>query len=396
MRTRSAWLGAVAVLAFIASACAAAATPTPPPATAAPTAAPTEAPTAAPTVAYKSLKIGVVTDVGSVDDKNFNEYTYKGALDGAAAIGADEPAVVVPKAAADYAKLIGDFATQGFDTIVTVGFNLGAETTKAAKEYPDITFIGVDQSPICVDETGALDTTFGCKGDAKTLLPNYISLTYQEDQPGYLAGMVAAALSKNGVIGAIGGITLCGPCVRYIQGYELGAKSINPDIKVFVAYVTESDFVKAFYDKAGGKTFAKTFIALNKPDVIFQVAGQTGNGVLEAACEAGLLGVGVDVDQYLSIQPPPTCLVTSAEKHLQVTVADMITRLASGTATPGDNLYDATNEGIGVSPFHDFASQIPADLQGKLDEALAQMKAGTLKTCPSKADGDPVDCGRLQ
>src|SRR3972149_3312855 len=292
MRTRSAWLGPVAVLAFIASAWAApapppppppppaaAATPTPPPATAAPTAAPPEAPTAAPTVAYKSLKIGVVTDVGSVDDKNFNEYTYKGALDGAAAIGADEPAVVVPKAAADYAKLIGDFATQGFD----------------------------------------------------------ISLTYQEAQPGYLAGMVAAALSKNGVIGAIGGITLCGPCVRYIQGYELGAKSINPDIKVFVAYVTESDFVKAFYDKAGGKTFAKTFIALNKPDVIFQVAGQTGNGVLEAACEAGLLGVGVDGDQDLSIQPPPTCLVTSAEKHLQVTVADMITRLASGAAPPGGN-----------------------------------------------------------
>src|SRR3970040_1864519 len=87
--------------------------------------------------------------------------------------------------------------------------------TTAAKESPDITFIGVDQSPICVDETGALDTTFGCKGDAKTLLPNYISLTYQEDQPGYLAGMVAAALSKQGVIGAIGGTTLRWPCVRY-------------------------------------------------------------------------------------------------------------------------------------------------------------------------------------
>ena len=80
--------------------------------------------------------------------------------------------------------------------------------------------MGVDQSPICVTADGAPDSTFACKGDAKTLLPNYVSLKYAEDQAGYLAGIVAASISKSGEIGAIGGTTLCGPCVRYIQGTD--------------------------------------------------------------------------------------------------------------------------------------------------------------------------------
>ena len=95
---------------------------------------------------------------------------------------------------------------------------------------------------------------------------------------------MAAYASKANIIGAIGGTTLCASCVRYIQGYELGAKSIKPNIKVKSAYVTNDFSAAAFNDPAGGKTFAETFIKTNKVDVLFQVAGKTGNGVLEAAC----------------------------------------------------------------------------------------------------------------
>ncbi len=126
-------------------------------------------------------------------------------------------------------------------------------------------------------------------------------INYPEDQAGYLAGIVAASATKSGIIGAIGGVALCGPCIRYIQGYELGAKSVNPDIKVKVAWVTASDFVKGFYDQAGGKTFGEQFIKQNPGiDVLFQVAGKTGNGVIDAACAAGINAIGVDVDQYQS------------------------------------------------------------------------------------------------
>ena len=162
---------------------------------------------------------------------------------------------------------------------MTVGFNLASATVQAAHDNPNTWFVGVDQSPICVTADGLPDATFACKGDAKTLLPKYISLQFQEDQAGYLAGIVAAGASKSGEIGAIGGSSICAPCVRYIQGYELGAKSVTSTIKVDTAYVTADFSPAAFQDQAGGKTYAENFLAkFPKIDVLFQVAGLTGNG----------------------------------------------------------------------------------------------------------------------
>jgi basic membrane protein A len=392
MRIRTHGLVLLAGLALVVAACSAGATASPSAApSVAPSAAPSEsaAPAATPAPTPEPLKIGVVTDVGTVNDKNFNEYTFVGAKNGAAAIGAGEPPVYVPKDAAEYGTGLQAMLDQGMNIVVTAGFNLGVETTKIAKANPDVWFIGVDQGPPCVDPEGNPDTTFACAGDAATLLPNYIALSYQEDQAGYLAGMVAASVSKSGVIGAVGGITLCGPCVRYIQGYELGAKSINPDIKVVTGWVSESDFTKAFNDPLGGKTFGRQFITTNKPDVLFQVSGKTGNGLLDAACDAKIIGIGVDVDQALSYPNAAKCTVTSAEKKLVLAVESNIKDIAAGTAKGGDDHWDASRDGIGVSSFHDLASIVPADMQAKLDEAFAQMKAGTLKTCPD-------NCGSLQ
>jgi basic membrane protein A and related proteins len=332
---------------------------------------------------WSKAKIGVATDIGTLDDKNFNEYTFKGATTGATDLGAVAPKSVVPKDASEYIKNIQSFIDQGFDIIVTAGFNNAAATTCEAHLNPKVWFIGVDQSPICVDAAGKLDTTFACKGDAKTLLPNYISLQYQEDQAGYLAGMVAASISKNGVIGAIGGTSLCGPCIRYIQGYGLGAKSINPSISVVSAYVTNDFSNKAFNDPVTGTSFGQQFIQQNHPDVLFQVAGKTGNGILDAACSANLYGIGVDVDQFLSYTNADKCIVTSAEKHLTTTVEASIKAIAAGTAKGGDSLWNAANDGIGISDFHDKTSLITSDLQSKLATALAAMKAGTLQTCPT-------------
>ncbi len=391
MRIRSTGAVLFAAAAIIVSACTTAATAVPSVATTpAPTVAPsagTPAPSTAATPAPSSaLKIGVVTDIGSLNDKNFNEYTYKGAVAGAADIGAVTPGSVVPKSSTEYAADIKSFTDQKFDVIVTVGFNLTHDTIVAAKANPNTWFIGVDQAP-CVDATGADDTTFSCKGDAKTLLPRYISITYQEDQAGYLAGMVAASVSKNGTIAAIGGTSLCGPCVRYIQGYTLGAQSINSAIVVKAAYVTGDFSSKAFGDPVYGKQYATSFIAQNKPDVIFQVAGSTGNGILDEACASGLYGIGVDVDQFLSYPNADKCIVTSAEKHLLNSVEATIKTIGAGTAAGGPQLFNAANDGIGISDFHDKASLISADLTTKLATALAAMKAGTLVTCPATGCG---------
>ena len=122
-----------------------------------------EAPSS-PAASFTPMKIGVVTDVGTVNDKNFNEYTYVGAKDGAAAIGAGEPPVVVPKDASEYPTLLKNLIDQGHQIIVTAGFNLGVETTKAAHENPDIWFIGVDQGPPCVTPEGLPDTEVRLRG----------------------------------------------------------------------------------------------------------------------------------------------------------------------------------------------------------------------------------------
>ncbi len=389
MRIRSLGLVAVAGLSIVLSACSSSSGSSAGASAAAPSATPDPCAGAAkhsgdartlPTD-KTAIKIGVATDVGKIDDKNFNEYTYKGATDAAKTLGiAGDVPFVTPTSDADRIPNLQKFVDEGFHIIVSAGFANGTATGCVAKVNPDVWFIGVDQGPPAPGSE----------------LPNYIQLSYQEDQAGYLAGIVAASVSKSGTIGAIGGITLCGPCVRYIQGYELGAKSVNPDIKVETVWVTESDFNKAFNDPVTGKAIATQLITQKNPDVLFQVAGKTGNGVLEAACEKNIYAVGVDVDQALSNPDTAKCTVTSAEKKLTTSVSTDIANIVAGTAKGGDDHWDAKRDGIGVSPFHDLASVVPADVQGKLDTALAAMKAGTLKTCPSKATGDAVDCGSLK
>lgn len=389
MRTSTRLVALLGAASFVFAACGggtATTAPTSAPSTAASEAPASEAPASeapASQAPSSNLKIGVVTDIGTLNDKGYNEYSFKGAEDGAAAIGAPAPQSTVPKDASEYAADIQAFVDQQYNIIITVGFNLTADTVAAAHKNPTINFVGVDQSPVCVDAQGNPDPTFTCAGDAKTVLPNYTSLYFAEDQAGYLAGIVAAYATKNNSVGAIGGTTLCAPCVRYIQGYELGAKSVKADIAVSSAYVTNDFSNAAFNDPAGGKAFAQTFIKAHNPDVLFQVAGKTGNGVLEAACAANIYGIGVDVDQWLSIGAPAnSCIITSAEKHVQSAVKQAIEGISAGNLAPADVLFNAANDGIGVSPFHDAASMFGADVQTALDTALAGMKAGTLKTCP--------------
>jgi basic membrane protein A len=392
MRIRSQGLVLLAGLSIFAAACGpGAGSPAPPAATSAAPAsvAPSEAPSASPSAALGAdLKIGVVTDVGTVNDKNFNEYTFVGAQEGASAVGAAEPPVVVPTSDADYGPLIQAFVDQEFDVIIATGFNLEGVTAAAAKANPDIWFIVVDHAP-CINATGDVDPTFAdCSGDIATLLPKYIAINYAEDQAGYLAGIVAASVPDADIVGAIGGVSLCGPCIRYIQGYDLGAKSVNPDISVKAAWVSASDFRLGFADQAAGKTFGQQFIQQNAGiDVLFQVAGLTGNGVIDAACEAGIHALGVDVDQHESYPASQACILTSAEKKLANSVSQSIVAIADGSAKGGRTRFDATNDGIGVSSFYDASSKVAPDTQAKVDEALAAMKAGTLETCPAATCG---------
>jgi basic membrane protein A len=350
---------------------------------AAPSVAASEAQSVAPSAALTPIKVGVVTDVGQLEDKSFNQSSNEGALAAAEASGGEHD-VIVTQAISDYAANIQTLVDNDFDVIVTVGFLIGTDTAIAAKANPEVTFIGVDQG-ICVDENGDPDATFTCAGDAATLLPNYQGIVFAEAQPGYLAGIVAASLSKSGTIGAVGG-TNVPAVVNYWRGYENGAKSVNPDITVLYQE-TDPDPAKGFNDPTKGRALAEQFISQDA-DVIFQIAGLTGQGVLEAVCDAELHGIGVDVDQAVSLPNLAPCIVTSAEKKLKDTVQAVIESAASGNFQAGTVAYDASSEppAIGLSDYHDNADLITPEIQTLIDDALAGFVDGSLDPC------SPIKC----
>ena len=322
--------------------------------------------------------VGGVTDVGQLEDKSFNEGGWCGTIMGATAVNGHAE-VIVTEDPADYQNNMQTLIDQGFQIIVTYGFALGADTAVAAKANPDVNFIGLDQS-ICVDENGDPDPTFACAGDAAELLPNYQGLVFNESQAGYLAGIAAANLTETNVIGTIGGINTIPAVLSYIGGYVNGAKSVNPDIEVLVSYVSD-DITTAFNDPTTGASLAEQMIGQDA-DVIFQVAGLSGQGALEAACDADAYGIGVDVDQSLAL-PDLDCIVTSAEKKLVEGVSEAIQRVADGSAVGGTLILDAAQDPpkVAVSEFHNHPDLLTAELQAALDEATAAMASGELDPC---------------
>jgi basic membrane protein A len=306
------------------------------------------------------LKIGLVTDVGQLEDKSFNEFTYAGMLDAAEALGA-ETDVIITEEVADYKDNMQAFVNEGYDIIVTPGSLIGTATYEMALENPDVYFVGIDQ------DTSTEET------------PNFQGVVFREDEAGYLAGIVAATITESDVIGAVGG-TMLPAVVRYIDGYINGARSVNPDVEVLSQEASPQPEIGFNTPDLGGE-IASQMIDLGA-DVIFQVAGGTGVGVLEATCQAGSYGIGVDVDQTLSLPPQAAeCVVTSAEKKLQDTTSSVIQSIADGTFEGGVKTYDVSSDppAIALSTFQEtYADLLTPELQAALDAAIAGFIDGSI------------------
>lgn len=314
--------------------------------------------------------IGVVTDVGTLDDKNFNEYSWLGAQQGATAIGAPTPEAIVTTSSADYEANIQTFVDQNYDVIVTVGFAIGAATLAAATENPDIHFVGVDQFQA-----------------QEEVLDNYESLIFNEAQAGYLAGIVAGSITASNEVAAIGGSGTIPPVVNYMRGFENGVHSVKADATVHLKYIS-NDLNVAFNDPTTGKQFADQFLSQNGDvDVLFQVAGKTGNGILESVEAAGIYGIGVDVDQWQSTHAQAECIVTSAEKKLTKAVSDAIIAFGAGEPRSSNVFYGANNDGIGLAPYYQFDSVVPADAKTAVSEAFDGMAADPPTVDPCQPSG---------
>jgi basic membrane protein A len=254
---------------------------------------------------------------------------------------------------------------------VTVGFLMGDATAKKAKEYPNIKFAIVDNAYFPTkDSPSCNDTVKDCYADGG--LTNVTSLMFQEDEVGYLAGVLAACMSKTGVIGSVAGMEIP-PVVRFVTGYQTGAKSVNSAIK------TLNQYIPSFVDPAKGKEVGLAMLA-QKADVLFGVGGNTGNGGLTAAKEKGAMGIGVDVDQYLTFAEVKDILITSAAKNVDVAVYNAIKALVDNNLKAGVQTANIKNAGVGLAPYHDWDSKIPQDCKDKVTAAIEGLRSGQLKT----------------
>jgi basic membrane protein A and related proteins len=271
----------------------------------------------------KSIKAGVVTDIGGLNDRSFNFLANKGLEDAESKLGV-EGRVLISKSNGDYVPNLTTLAQQQYDLTVAVGFLMQDATNTVASKFPNANFAIVDAS-----FAGLKDKPTNAQG-----------LLFKEQEAGYLAGYLAALWAKdNGakVISSVGGQDIP-PVQHYIAGYQAGAKAALPGIKTLNGY--SQDFV----DQAKCKEIALDQIAQGSK-VVFQVAGQCGLGALDAAKEKGAQGIGVDADQaYLGEH-----ILTSAIKKVDVAVYDAIKRAQDGKFKGGtDVTATVKNGGVGI------------------------------------------------
>ena len=308
----------------------------------------------------KTYNVGLVTDVGKLSDKSFNANAWQGVQDAQADASLCVKARVIESTQpTDYQKNMQLFIDQKYDMVVTVGFLLGDDTLAVAKANPTVKFAIVDY--------------------AYTTPPaNLTGIMFQEDQAGFLAGIVAGKMTKSNTIGGVYGLDIP-PVHKYRVGYENGAKYANPKVKTLGVYQPPSG-AKSFNDPDWGKQQATAMFGQGA-DIVFGAGGNTGNGALLAAVQAKKLCVGVDVDQYVSYADAQQCLITSAEKHIAFSVKTAVTDMVKNTwPTTGLLSFNAANGGVGISPFHNYDSQVPAEVKTMVADALKKLADGSLKT----------------
>ncbi len=289
------------------------------------------------------LKAAMVTDVGGLGDQSFNDAAYRGLQQAQKELLMDI-AVVESGMMTDYEPNLMSLVEQDYDLTWAVGFLMADALDNVAQMYPESKF-------------GIIDMVVP--------QPNVLSVTFKEHEGSFLAGAFAALWSKTGTVGYIGGMDTF-LIQKFEAGFVAGAKAVNPDVNVLVAYTG------AFDDPGKGKELAMTQFSQGA-DIIYHASGACGLGVIEAAKEKNLYAIGVDSDQsHLA----PENVVASMIKRVDVGVYAGAEALYNGTFAGGHIELGLAEEGVGLafSP----AVEIPASITAALDTYRAQILSGEL------------------
>jgi basic membrane protein A len=295
------------------------------------------------------FKVGLVTDIGGLNDHGFNHLAYEGLQQAESQLGV-KGTVLQSSSGADYIPNLTKLAAAGNKLVIAVGFLMAAPLEKVAKQYPNTKFAIID-SP---------------GGTAPDTAKNIEGIDFAEQEAGYPAGYLAGLYMKaHGYTTAssVGGQSIP-PVDLYIAGYQAGVQAADPSAKLVNAYSQN------FTDESSCKELALNQIQAGSK-VVFQVAGGCGLGVISAGVSTKTQVIGVDADQaYLS----PTYVLTSAEKKVNTGVFTAIKDLMHGTFS--SNLQENINNGgVGIGKID--AAGAPYEAQ--VNKVIAQMKAGKIK-----------------
>ncbi|MGL5617384.1 MAG: BMP family lipoprotein [Sarcina sp.] len=329
------------------------------------------------------MKVGMTTDVGTIDDKSFNQGTWEGVVKAEKDLGIEKK-YVQPKGGteAEYLPAIQSLYDGGFKFIVMPGYKFETAAYKVQEKYKDAKFVLIDGAP---KETSA--------PDSKVLVgENTVSIFYAEEQSGFLAGVATALQVKEGDVGFIGGLEIP-PVQKFNWGFQQGVKYANENYKTNVTMKAENfQYAESFEDVSKGQQMASTMYDRGVK-AIFASAGKVGVGVINEAKNRATAGkeawvVGVDVDQYKDGEyaEGKSVILTSAMKYLGNSAFDMVKAELDGKFPGGQTLtFDVKNNGVGIPEQNPNLSE---DTMTKVKEATEKIKSGEIVIAAEKKEND--------
>jgi basic membrane protein A len=303
--------------------------------------------------------VGLVTDIGKINDRSFNQSAWKGVQQAGEELKARVNYIETADVR-DSSKNIATFASEHYDVIVTVGFNLSEATRAAAEIYPDIKFIGVDQD----QSDGTVE--------------NMVGLVFPEDKAGFLVGALAAMMSETHKVGAVCATDAIPPVWRLGEGYRAGVAYVDEQngtkTDALVMYHSDVSFDTTFVDPEWGEASANALVK-EGVDIIFGCGSVTGNSAIVAAAKAGIYAIGVDTDQYLTLPEAAPRMLSSAVKLITPGVFELLKSAQAGSFPSGNYFGDVT-----YAPFHDLDNKIPPEVRTTMEQIHAGLLDRSIQT----------------
>lgn len=307
-------------------------------------------------VAGAKLKIGMVTDIGGINDNSFNQSAWEGLQRAKKDLDVDAQ-YTESKSDADYVPNLNRFAREKYDLTWGIGFLMADAITSVSKSVPTAKF-------------AIVDTNLNGK-----IPSNVAAVTFKEHEGSFLMGVIAGSMTKSNKVGFIGGMKF--PLIQKFEyGFRAGVKSVNPRAQVVANYVG------AFDKPDQGKTFAATMYD-SGVDIIFHAAGATGDGVFaEAKSRHNVWVIGVDRDEsYLA----PDQTLSSMVKHVDVAVYNLTKGFKAGNFPGGkETVLGLKEDGVGLASSSD--KHVPKNILAKVDDYRKKIIAGQIKVPSTEAE----------